>query len=140
MDFFFKFKITGVKEIQKLLKEIDTKHSKKVIKKATRNGMKTVAKTAKRKVPKKSGDYRRALTTKAMRPKKNRIGYRLFVDTSKLRDGADKEFYPSYIEHGWEGVPAKAPLRKTYLMLQKIVAKQIQDEILEGLRNAKAIN
>jgi hypothetical protein len=95
------FKITGLKETQRLLLKFPKKFGPQVVRKSLLAGIKIIRKEAKRRAPKATGKLRRGI--KIMRSKIHTgktgrlIGYHLFIASKAKKD----PFYGRFQEEGW---------------------------------------
>ena len=91
----FKFKVDGLKQLNKKLKALGPKLEKKVVRQALRAGAKIILADAKRNVPVKSGALKKDVRIKTMKRKKGRVG--IIIQT-----GYGETWYGRLIELGWK--------------------------------------
>jgi HK97 gp10 family phage protein len=140
------FNITGLKEINALLKELPEKAQERVIKSAVRSGAQVVRKEAKRLVPKDTGELERSIKVQAGRPRsKSKITFR--VGFEKTPDGRSPSRRAHLTEFGTSTQPAQPFMRPALdSKASEVINKMIsaigrgiarEAEKLAGLRGRK---
>jgi HK97 gp10 family phage protein len=134
--------VTGVKEIDRALKELEPKIQRKVLRQAMRSGMKLVYQEAVQRVPILSGLLKKNVKLRAMKRSRNRQGLLVqiksdpgFYKTSKAGNVA---WYPAAVEFGHGTVPPHPFMRPAYDIKGPEARDTTMRELLEGsLREAK---
>lgn len=147
--------VQGAADLQRKLDGLDKKVRGKLERKGTRAGTKVFADDTKRRVPFESGLMKSAITVRALKRKKGRVGYRVTFNTtakgrgtkairSKRERGgfytttkAGKTyFYPAIVEYGAENQPAQAPMRQAFDAKKGQALDKVISSIREGIRDA----
>ncbi|TWT64241.1 HK97-gp10 family putative phage morphogenesis protein [Rubinisphaera italica] len=97
--------ITGIKELDKQLNQLEKKDLKKMCKKGLREGQKVIQKEVKENMPVDSGDAKKNIVVRAMPAKVvKKLGGTVGLFAGNTRAGFEKktgkEFYLQYIENG----------------------------------------
>lgn len=126
------FVVTGVAEIDSLLKQLPQKLAKKVIRKAIRAANKKTRKDAQGNAPVDSGKLKKAIKLVALKRSRNRIGITVRVDG---KDFEGEEFYPAVQEYGSPeaGIPATGYMRRAFEENKERVRREVELDALEGL-------
>lgn len=128
--------ITGDKVIAAMLRRVgDPKSTNKIVRKALRNGAKSLLPAVKNNIPVASGAMKKAAKIKA--GKRSRKGPTMFVMVSAEDIVAanpelserDASFYPMAVEFGDANNEPQAPFRKAFDSLHEVVAESMNDEI-----------
>lgn len=110
--------ITGVKEIDRKLKELEPRIQQKVLRQAMRKGMKLVLAQAQAMVPVLSGLTKANLKLKAMKRSRSRQGLNVQVANAegltKTTTEGEKVFYPAVVEYGDSEHPGHPFMRPAY--------------------------
>lgn len=129
------FRITGIAEIDRALRELEPKIAKKVLRQACRKALKPVKDAAQANAPVKSGQVKKAIKVKAGKRRRDQI--RLDV-TIGAGDFVGKQFYGSFLEFGTESIEAREFLRRAYESQQEQARRIAQAEILKGIEREAA--
>lgn len=121
-------KITGIKEIDKKLKQLEPKVAKKMMRKALRAAQKAMTKEVKNNAPTDEGDMKKAVTTKAGK----RSRYKASVNTTFKDDGL-QDFYPRFVEYGAPEIGREPNpfLRKSFDAKKEEVKRTAETKLLE---------
>lgn len=124
--------VTGVAEIDALLKDLPAKLAKKVIRKAVREANKPTRRDAQANAPKDTGKLKKAIKLVAIRRSRTRIGVMVRIDS---KDFAGEEFYPMIQEYGSadRNIPATGYMRRAYEENKGRVRREVEREVLFGL-------
>lgn len=91
-----KVKITGIKKIDKKLRQLEPKFAKKQMRKALRETQKKqMLPDVKNNAPTDEGDLKKALTVKSGK----RSRYKMSMNVT-FKDDALEDFYPRFVEYG----------------------------------------
>jgi HK97 gp10 family phage protein len=147
--------VQGAKDLVAKLAALERKVASKLERQGTRAGTKVFADEIKNNVPVDSGLLRSAITVRALKRKKGRVGYRVTINTqgkagrtkaAKAKRAAGgffttskagkKHFYPAVIEYGAENRPAQAPMRKSFDRKKDAALDKVITSIRDGIRDA----
>ena len=92
------YKITGIKELDRKLKDLPAKVAKKVLRQALRKGLKPVAAAVKAAAPVESGATKSAVKIKAGKRSTKRITISVTIGAG---DYKGDQFYAAFQEFGW---------------------------------------
>lgn len=120
-------KITGVREIDKALRELEPKIAKKVLRQAMRKSMKVVQKAVKENVPVDEGQLRDAIKVRA--GKRSRKGFTIEVQIGE-GDFVGDTYYGAFQEYGTSKMEGKGFMRKAF----DETAEQARKEAIELIR------
>jgi HK97 gp10 family phage protein len=142
-------KFEGFSELAAKLKELPVKVEKKVIRTALRSGTKIIADATKANAPVLTGTMKRAITVRAMKRSRNRIGFMVtfnkrytdkLVRMSKTRTTKKgtpvRYFYPAAIEYGTKHAPAHPFMRPAFDSKVSEATRVIGDELGKGIVEA----
>lgn len=91
--------ISGDKQLLRMLNQLKTKDSKKIVRTAARRAAKLIVPAAKRYAPVNTGELRRAIKVRALPRSRKRIGVRVMIGNENFQG---KTFYGSFQEWGWK--------------------------------------
>lgn len=134
--------VTGIKEIDRALKELEPKIQRKVLRQAMRSGMKLVLQDALMRVPVLTGLLKKNIKLRAMKRKRNRQGLQVQVRSDeglvKVSKAGTRYFIPAAVEFGHGTVPPHPFMRPAYDLRGPEARDTTMHELLEGaLREAK---
>lgn len=124
--------VTGIKEIDAALKQLERKEARKVFAKATREAAKVVQKLAVAGAPVDTGLLARSLKVRSTKKLKNAVGAE--VRTGDQEFGGET-FYGSFQEYGTSKIPPQGFLRKAYDAGKKRAAQVMEAEAKKGLKH-----
>lgn len=138
--------------IERLLDQIGQKASDKIIRKALREGSKSMLNTTRNLYPVETGLAKKSLTVLALKRKRGRVGFRIgfknvaqIVERSTFGRGMGpqksrftnpnkkRHFYPAVIEYGDKDTPAKAPMRQAFSRNKEGAMKIVNEELRLGI-------
>ena len=147
--------VQGAADLKKKLDGLDRKVRSKLERKGTRDGTKVFADETRRRAPFESGLMKSAITVRALKRKKGRVGYRVTFNTTAkgrgtkaIRSKRDaggfytttkagkRYFYPAIVEYGAKGQPAQAPMRQAFDAKKGQALDKVILSIREGIRDA----
>jgi HK97 gp10 family phage protein len=133
--------VTGVKEIDRALKELEPKIQRKVLRQAMRSGMKLVMQDALMRVPVLTGLLKRNIKLRAMKRSRNRVGLLVQIKSDpgfvKMSKAGVRYFTPAAVEFGHGTVPPHPFMRPAYDLRGPEARDTTMHELLEGtLREA----
>lgn len=133
--------ITGVKQIDRRLKNLEPKIQRKVIRQSMRKGMKPVLALAREIAPELTGLMKSNIKLRAGKRKRGRISIEVRVDSAegltKTTSSGEKVFYPAVVEWGDKDTPPHPFMRPAYDQGGPTAKNTAMHEILEGtLREA----
>lgn len=147
--------LEGEKELIRKLNDLDTKVRGKLERKGTREGTKVFADDTRRRTPFRSGLMKSAITVRALKRKKGRVGYRVTFNTTAKGRGTKairskraaggfysvtksgkKYFYPAIVEYGAKNQEAQAPMRQAFDSKKDAALQKVIVSIREGVRDA----
>jgi HK97 gp10 family phage protein len=123
--------LTGVKEIDRALRQLERKMAAKVVRQAINKALKPIEARVKELAPVESGQLRDSLKVRAMPYKKGRIAFE--VRTAK-GDFKGDQFYGAFQEYGTSRQPARPYMRPTYDQLGPEAIAEAERILLEGAR------
>jgi HK97 gp10 family phage protein len=134
--------VTGIKEIDRKLKELVPKIQRKVLRQAMRSGMKHVFQEALLRVRVLTGLLKKNIKLRAMKRKRGRVGLLVQVKSdpglSKTSKDGKRYFYPASVEWGHGSVPPHPFMRPAYDLKGPEARDTTLNELLAGtLREAK---
>ena len=124
------FQLTGIKEIDKALHEMEKKVAKKLLKDAMKSSMKPMLAAAKAAVPVKSGQLKRYVKLRAAKKSRTSFGYTIGVGESDFKG---KAFYGAFLEYGTSRQPPKGYLRRAFDENKESAIKIAMAHIKSGL-------
>jgi len=126
---FFSVKVTGGKQIEKALKELEPKLAKKVVRKACRDGAKVLKEEIEKTAPQDTG----ALAASVKIKTKFRKG--IASATAEIGEGNFKgeTFYAAMVEFGTSKQPPQGYMQQAFDNKKEQVAKQTEDAIRQGI-------
>jgi HK97 gp10 family phage protein len=104
-------KITGVKEIDKALSQLEPKVVKKILRKAMRPAMKPMLKEARANAPVESGQTQRAIRLSAAARSRRSIGLDISIGEKNY---VGDQYYGAFIEFGTSLMEARPFMRPAY--------------------------
>ena len=119
------FKVEGLDALDRAVRKLPKNVQKRVLKGALRAGGRVIAKDAKQRVPKKSGELKKSISVQA--GKNQQDGATVFVATRP------KAFYSHMIEFGTSKMPARPFLRPAFDATQQEVIKKIGEALAKGI-------
>ncbi len=140
--------------IERLLNDIGKAASTKVVRKALKEGSKSMLNTTRNMAPVDSGLMKKSLTVLALKSKPGRVGFRIgfknvqqIVERSTFgrgigprRQHANKKqkrhFYPAVVEYGTKTKPAKPFMRPAFQRNKEGAMKIINEELRIGITEA----
>ena len=147
--------VQGAKDLHAKLRQLERRVAAKLERQGTRAGTKVFADEVKRRVPFDSGLLKSAITVRALKRKKGRVGYRVTINTAAKGQGTKairakreaggfysttkagkKFFYPAIIEYGAKNRPAQAPMRTSFDAKKGQALDKVISSIREGIRAA----
>lgn len=134
--------VTGIREIDRALKELEPKIQRKVLRQAMRSGMKLVLQDALMRVPVLTGLLKKNVKLRAMKRSRNRQGLLVQVKSDegfvKVSKAGMRYWYPASVEFGHGTVPPHPFMRPAYDLRGPEARDTTMRELLEGsLREAK---
>jgi HK97 gp10 family phage protein len=134
--------VTGIKEIDRKLKELEPKIQRKVLRQAMRSGMKHVFQEALMRVSVLTGLLKKNIKLRAMKRKRNRVGLLVQVKSDpglvKTSKDGKRYFYPASVEWGHGSVPPHPFMRPAYDLKGPEARDTTLSELLAGtMREAK---
>ncbi|MBI1347242.1 hypothetical protein GC163_13255 [bacterium] len=124
--------IRGLNRVLKQLRNLEPKLSKKVLRKALREGAKVVQKEAKSTIPKVSGTTRKSLKVRAGKRSKHTIRFKMV--TAFPKSDADA-FYYSFVELGTQYIRRRNYLKEATDRKRHEVLRQVEQSIRAGLQS-----
>lgn len=113
--------ITGDAAADRALKEFATNAQRRIVRKATREGLRPVLTAAKANAPRKSGRLRKSIKLRAMKRSRTKVGARITTGTAGS-DFQGKTYYGAFQEFGWRvGKRAKEVRRAQNFTLKRKV-------------------
>ena len=131
------FEIFGLKEIQKVLEELAPKHANNLSKSLVHSIASEVTKEAKKRVPKRSGNLRRAIKSKRRRGKPGQPVSDVIVESGK--EAKYDGFYWRFVEFGTGGPvpqPEQPFLRPAKDLIQSNIPKIAEEQFTKKLAAA----
>lgn len=136
--------ITGLDQINKKLKELDSKVGKKIVRKALRIALKPMQQKVKANVPVDTGQTKRAIKILAGKTKKGRISIRVVLGKGYYKGDS---FYGAFQEFGhFQGsrklgasrkeIPGKHFMRDAFEAEKEHTKSEAERLILEGINEA----
>lgn len=123
------FELKNTKQLMRLLKTVDSKIAKKIMRQAVRAGSKLILDEVRATVPRDTGALRKALKIKTFRSRK---AIRMLVGSAE-KDFTGKHYYGSFIEYGTSKMPAKPYLRPAFDRKENAAAMAITEKVRSGL-------
>jgi HK97 gp10 family phage protein len=124
-----KIVITGVKALDKRLKELGPKLANKIARKALREEMKPLKADVVSNTPKDTGALARSTKLQAMKRSRSRIGVEVV-----MFDGTDDDrFVAAFVELGTSTTPGAGMMRHAYDANKDAVRDGILDRIRQGI-------
>lgn len=125
-----KYVVTGIKEIDRALKELAPKLGRKIVKSAMKKAMAPVEAAAEANAPVDTGLLQSSIKMRASKKSRNSFGIDVRIGE---KDWAGKSWYGAAQEYGTSKMPGKGFLRKAYDE-KKDESKAIAiRELLDGL-------
>jgi HK97 gp10 family phage protein len=129
------FVITGIKEIDRALAELEKNTAKKVIRQAMRKACKPLKAQVEADAPRVTGTLASNVKIKAIKKSRTKMGIRVQIGA---KDYTGKTFYAAFVEYGTSKMPAKGFMRKAFDD-RKEEAKGIAiEEIRKGIEKETA--
>lgn len=121
-------RIEGLKELGRAIEQLDTKIQKRILRSATAAGARVIAKEAKANAPEDTGNLKKNIRTKNIKPDKlgkqeSVVGVRV---KGKTKDSA---FYWRFVEFGTAKMPAKPFLRPAFESKKVEAAQKMKDQL-----------
>lgn len=121
-------KVEGLRELGNALKELDSRTQKRIIRSATAAGARIIAKEARDRVPEKTGNVRKNIRTKNLRPttpglQETAVGVRVRGKTG------DSAFYWRFLEFGTVKMEAKPFIRPAFEVKKVEAANRIKEQL-----------
>lgn len=146
--------VEGLFAIERLLDAIGKAAAGKVIRKALREGSKSMLNTTRNLYPIDTGLAKKSLTVLALKRKPGRVGFRIgfknvgqIIERSTFGRGIGphkkmqnknikRHFYPAVIEYGDKDTPAQSPMRQAFSRNKEGSMKIINEELRLGINEA----
>jgi HK97 gp10 family phage protein len=135
--------LEGGAKLERKLKALDAKVSKKIVTKALRAGAKIILTAAKAAAPKQSGTLKKSLKVRAGKRKKGTVR---FVVQTATGDFKGETYYAAFLEYGHKAgsrklenrkvIPAKPYLGPAFDSKKEEAAKAIADSMRHGIKDA----
>lgn len=130
--------ITGVKKIDKRLKQLPPKVQKKVVRQAIRKALKVVQKEVQSQVPIDTGLTKRNVKVRAVKKRRRdtiSIDVRVQGNESLINKTAEGKpvFYPAVVEYGREGVAPNPFMRRAFEAKGAEARAMAMQDILDGI-------
>lgn len=127
-----KFKIHGLQELDKQLRELEPKLAKKVTRKALRDAAKLTAAKAKELVPVDEGDLRDSIRVKSGKSRKGTVSV---IVTTSASDNifSGEAYHGGFIEFGTSKMEAKPFLRPALEQSAAAATALIRDRLAAGI-------
>lgn len=130
------FRVEGLEELERTLRELPDKVEKKVVSQALRKGLKPIQKEAKNLAPVLSGQLKKAIKIRAGKRKKGQVSVNVIIGDKDFQN-----FYPKFIEYGTSKLPANPFMRTAYANKKAEAIGIIEIEIAAGIeREAAKLN
>ena len=148
--------LSGMDDILRAFKRLGEKEGKKIVRKATRNGTKIIAKEIKARAPEDTGTLKRSITVRARRKRrKNEISFSTFFNTAKFpqllnfslgsksdigtrKFSGQRYFYPAALEYGTNRMNARPFVRPAWDSKKRVALDTVLTQIRSGIeREAK---
>lgn len=124
------YKITGIKEIDKALSELEPKLAKKIIRKTLRDSAKIVREEVKQTAPFETGELKAAVKVKAGRRRRNSISVQVQIGEGDFKG---QTYYASFLEYGTKDIEPLGFMRKALDNKEDEVREKAKASILQGL-------
>jgi|CXWL01.1.fsa_nt_gi HK97 gp10 family phage protein len=140
--------VTGVRELDAMLKAMEPAIARKIVRGALRKGGKRVLEKARAKAPEDTGALRKGMRVRAMKRQKYRAGVTvehptreklaaLQKDQAKgARVLSEKGYYPAAVEYGAPGRPAQPHLRPALEESTPAVIADFRQDVRDGIAEA----
>lgn len=133
----------GFKSLQKELRELPKKVEGQILRKVMRTATKTVAAHVAGTAPVDTGLLARSITTRALKRKKGRVGFRVAIKNVNKIVTVTKEgkrhFYPAVLEYGTSKQAAHPFIRPAFEATVDPVTKQIGEELGDRITKAAKV-
>jgi len=125
--------ITGAKELERKLKQLEPKVAKKIVRQSLRKAAKPILTRAKQLVPVITGALKKSLKVRAMRRKKGRYGIMVGTAAGWF---VGKTFYGGFVEFGTDKAPARAFVRPAFDSQKARAEAILKTELLTAVNSA----
>jgi HK97 gp10 family phage protein len=119
--------MTG-KQLARKLAKLERAARNKVVRKGIREGAKIILKPARKAAPKRTGLTRKAIKTKVMKRKKDRIGLNVQIGKGEYKG---ETFYAAFVEFGTRRMKARPFLGPAYYKYRRKAMKVTERVMLE---------
>lgn len=125
--------ITGTKQLERKLKQLEPKVAKKVIRQSLRAGAKIIHTAAKAEAPKRTGVLRKSLKVRAAR--RNRRGtYAVMVTSGEAGNMfTGKAFYGAFIHWGTKFITSNPFIKRVYAQKEQEARSVVLKSMAEGI-------
>lgn len=124
------FQLTGIKEIDAALADMEKKVAKKLLKDAMKASMKPMLAAAKAAVPVETGTLKRYVKLRTAKRSRNSFGFTIGVGE---KDFQGKAWYGAAVEYGTSKQEPKGYLRKAFDENKESAIRLAQQQIKAGL-------
>jgi len=127
-----KFKIHGLQELDKKLRELEPKLARKVTRKALRDAAKMTAAKAKELVPVDEGDLRDSIRVRSGKSRKGTVSV---IVTTSASDNlfTGESYYGAFLEFGTSTIEARPYLRPALEQTAQAATALIRDRLAAGI-------
>ena len=131
--------VTGIREIDRKLRQLPGRVQKKVVRQAMRAGLKVVMQEVKAQSPVDTGTTRKAVQTRAVKKKKRgaiELEVRILATDMTKRTSArtgKTVFYPAIVEYGHDKTPANPFMLRAFNAKGETARKTTLAHLLAGL-------
>lgn len=134
--------LTGDKQLDRRLKNLDAKLGKKVVRQATRKALRPVMLTTKRNAPKDSGVLRKSVKIRALKRSRSRFGSR--VSGIGGNNFAGTAYYGGFQEWGWKTksgrkIPGKRFMKQAAESKRRSAIVIFKAEVKKGIEREATI-
>jgi HK97 gp10 family phage protein len=129
------FTITGIKEIDRALQELEKNVAKKVIRQAMRKAMKPVKQQVEANAPRVTGKLAGNVKIKAIKKSRTKIGIRVQIGAKEF---TGETFYGAFLEYGTKDIPAKGFMRQAFDSAKEEAKGIAIEEIKKGIERDAA--
>lgn len=127
--------VTGVKELDAILRDLEPKLARKYIRKGMRDGMKLVRDQARADAPVRSGTMRKAIKVRAGRSRKRgRIAIEVRVGEGDFKGDT---FYGAFVEYGTSRQKAQEFMLRAFRERGEAARREIIAAIVSGVQAAR---
>ncbi len=124
--------VTGAKELDRKLRDLAPKLSKKIVRSSLRKAAKPVQARAKTIVPVRTGFLKKAIKVRAMRRSRVRMGVRATLEDRTFQDA----FYGKWVELGKHDSPGQHFMKRAADLTFPQSLQILTDEIRRGISEA----